>query len=36
MGQLRERMKQDLELAGFQQKAGLVYLNAIRDFAVFH
>lgn len=35
MGELRDRMMQDLELAGFQQKTRLIYLNAIRDFAVF-
>jgi len=36
MGQLRDKMKHDLELAGLQPKTQLIYLNAIRDFAAFH
>lgn len=35
MGELRDRMMQDLELAGFQPKTRRIYLNAIRDFAAF-
>jgi len=33
MGQLRDRMMHDLELAGYVPKTRLIYLNAIRDFA---
>jgi len=33
MGQLRDRMVHDLELAGYMPKTRLIYLNAIRDFA---
>ncbi len=33
MGQLRERMMHDLELAGYVPKTRLIYVNAIRDFA---
>jgi len=33
MGQLRDRMVHDLELAGYVPKTRLIYLNAIRDFA---
>src|SRR5689334_9671086 len=33
MGQLRDRMMHDLELAGYMPKTRLIYLNAIRDFA---
>lgn len=29
-------MKQDLELAGYQPKTRLIYLQAIRDFAAYH
>ncbi len=36
MGQLRDRMMHDLELAGYVPKTRLVYLNAIRDFAAYH
>lgn len=35
MGQLRDRMMHDLELAGYMPKTQVIYLNAIRDFAVF-
>jgi integrase/recombinase XerD len=33
MGQLRDRMVHDLELAGYMPKTRRIYLNAIRDFA---
>jgi len=33
MGQLRDTMMHDLELAGYVPKTRLIYLNAIRDFA---
>lgn len=33
MGQLRDRMMHDLELAGYVPKTRLIYLNSIRDFA---
>lgn len=33
MGQLRERMMHDLELAGYVPMTRLIYVNAIRDFA---
>jgi len=33
VGQLRDRMVHDLELAGYVPKTRLIYLNAIRDFA---
>ncbi len=33
MGQLRDTMVHDLELAGYVPKTRLIYLNAIRDFA---
>jgi hypothetical protein len=33
MGQLRDRMMNDLELAGYMPKTRLIYLNATRDFA---
>jgi len=33
MGQLRNRMMHDLELAGYVPKTRLIYLNSIRDFA---
>jgi integrase/recombinase XerD len=33
MGQLRDRMMHDLELAGYVPTTRLIYLNAIRDFA---
>lgn len=33
MGQLRDRMMHDLELAGYVPKTRLIYINAIRDFA---
>lgn len=36
MGQLRDRMKHDLELARLQPRTQSVYLNSIRDFAAFH
>jgi integrase/recombinase XerD len=36
MGQLRDRMMHDLELAGYVPKTRRVYLNAIRDFAAYH
>jgi integrase/recombinase XerD len=36
MGQLRDRMKHDLELARFRPRTQRVYLNSIRDFAAFH
>lgn len=36
MGQLRDRMVHDLELAGYVPKTRLIYLNAIRDFAAYH
>ena len=36
MGQLRDRMMHDLELAGYVPKTRLVYLNSIRDFAAHH
>ncbi len=36
MGQLRDRMMHDLELAGYVPKTRLVYLNSIRDFAAYH
>jgi len=36
MGQLRDRMMHDLELAGYVPKTRLVYLNSIRDFATYH
>lgn len=35
MGQLRDRMMHDLELAGYVPKTRLIYLNAVRDFAAF-
>jgi hypothetical protein len=34
MGQLRERMMHDLELAGYVPKTRLIYLNSIREFAM--
>lgn len=36
MGQLRDRMMHDLELAGYVPKTKLVYLNAIRDLAAHY
>jgi integrase/recombinase XerD len=33
VGQLRDRMMHDLELAGYVPKTRLIYLNSIRDFA---
>jgi integrase/recombinase XerD len=33
MGELRDRMMHDLELAGYVPKTRLIYLNSIRDFA---
>lgn len=33
MGQLRDKMMHDLELAGYVPRTRLIYLNAIRDFA---
>jgi integrase/recombinase XerD len=36
MGQLRDRMMHDLELAGYVSKTRLIYLNSIRDFAAHH
>lgn len=36
MGQLRDRMMHDLELAGYVPKTRLTYLNAIRDFAMHY
>lgn len=35
MGQLRDRMMHDLELAGYAPMTRLIYLNSIRDFAKF-
>jgi site-specific recombinase XerD len=35
MGQLRDRMMQDLELAGYVPRTRFVYVNAIRDFVRF-
>lgn len=36
MGQLRDRMMHDLELAGYVPKTRLIYLNAIHDFAAHY
>lgn len=36
MGQLRDRMVHDLELAGYVPHTRLVYVNSIRDFAAYH
>lgn len=36
MGQLRDRMVHDLELAGYVEHTRRVYLNSIRDFAAYH
>lgn len=36
MGQLRDRMVHDLELAGYVEQTRRVYLNSIRDFAAYH
>jgi site-specific recombinase XerD len=36
MGQLRDRMMHDLELAGYVPTTRLIYLNAIRDFAAHY
>lgn len=36
MGQLRDRMVHDFELAGYVPHTRLVYVNSIRDFAAYH
>jgi site-specific recombinase XerD len=35
MGQLRDKMMQDLELGGYMSKTRRIYINAIRDFAMY-